>query len=102
MVATQTGAGNMRFSTTGDRRSASERVSTRSRRAAAATVLAVVLAAASPAVADGYDAQLTGHPLRIVAYVVHPIGVILESLIFRPAHWLVHRSSLKGLFGHTD
>jgi hypothetical protein len=56
-----------------------------------------------PAWADPHDSQRSGHPLRITAYVLHPVGVIADTLIFRPAHWLVHRhGSLGNLFGHTD
>ena len=57
---------------------------------------------AAPATADDYDPEEAGHPLRIIAYVVHPVGVILDWLIFRPAHWLVSHDPMKTLFGHTD
>ncbi len=58
--------------------------------------------AAAPAAADDYDPEESAHPLRIIAYVVHPVGVILDWLIVRPAHWLVSREHLKTLFGHTE
>jgi hypothetical protein len=38
----------------------------------------------------------------VVAYVLHPIGVVLDTLIFRPAHWLGSKKPLKGLVGNTD
>lgn len=74
------------------------------RRLAFAAALTVALAAgAGPAGADPYDPQEAGHPLRIVAYALHPAGVILDRLLFRPAHWLVHRHrAIETLFGHTD
>ncbi len=50
--------------------------------------------------ADEYDALRAGHPLRIVGYVAHPVGVALDYLLFRPCHWLVHRKGLKTIFGH--
>jgi len=61
---------------------------------------ALVLALASPALADEYDARRAGHPLRVVAYVVHPIGVALDWLLFRPAHWVVSQPVLSHVFGH--
>jgi hypothetical protein len=40
--------------------------------------------------------------LRILAYCVHPVGVILDYLIFRPAHWVGSHEPMKTLFGHKD
>jgi hypothetical protein len=51
--------------------------------------------------ADEYDPEEAGHPLRITAYALHPVGVILDTLIFRPAHWVVHHEPLTTLFGHS-
>jgi Spy/CpxP family protein refolding chaperone len=56
--------------------------------------------AATPASADTYDPQKAGHPLRIVAYALHPVGVMLDVLLMRPAHWVVTRDSMARLFGH--
>lgn len=50
--------------------------------------------------ADEYDARRAGHPLRIAAYLVHPVGVALDYMIFRPAHWLVSQPVLSTIFGH--
>lgn len=58
------------------------------------------LALSAPALADEYEPQRAGHPARIAAYVVHPVGVILDLLIFRPAHWVVSHEPLAKLFGH--
>ncbi len=75
----------------------------RARRAVVAIALALALVVAgAPATADDYDSEEAAHPLRIIAYVVHPVGVILEWLIVRPAHWIVSQKHLKTLFGHTD
>jgi hypothetical protein len=63
---------------------------------------ASIAIAAGPAAADEYDPQSSGHPVRIVAYVLHPVGVVLDTLIFRPAHWLVMHEPMKTVFGHTD
>jgi hypothetical protein len=62
----------------------------------------VVLVGVAPAAAEDYDESRTGHPLRILAYVVHPVGVILDTLIFRPVHWLGSHEPLKTLFGQED
>jgi hypothetical protein len=71
-------------------------------RSLAAGVAVAMLAVASPAAAEEYDETYTGHPLRIVAYVVHPIGVILDTLIFRPFHWLGSHEPFKTLSGQKD
>jgi hypothetical protein len=58
------------------------------------------LALAAPASADRYDPQRAGHPMRIVAYALHPVGVMLDLLIFRPAHWIGSHEPLASFFGH--
>jgi len=69
----------------------------------AGAVLALgLLAVARPAAADEYDPNYAGHPLRVLAYVVHPLGVLLDYAIFRPAHWVGSHEPLKTIFGHTD
>ena len=72
------------------------------RRLVASALTLVFLAGAAPVTADSYDSSKAGHPLRVAAYVLHPVGVILDTLIFRPAHWLVSRRPLDDLFGHRD
>lgn len=67
----------------------------------AALAAVAVLSVAAPAAADTHDAERSGHPLRVLAYVVHPVGVIVDVLIFRPLHWLGNRQPIKTLFGHT-
>lgn len=69
---------------------------------AAGLALCAAITVSAPAQADEYDSQQTGHPVRIAAYILHPVGVILDTLIFKPAHWLVHREPFTTLFGHTD
>jgi len=61
-----------------------------------------LLFAAGPALADDHNPEDAGHPLRIAGYVLHPIGVLLDTLIFRPAHWIAHLGPLEALFGHKD
>lgn len=69
---------------------------------AAALSLALTAGWASPASADEYDPQDAGHPVRIVAYVLHPIGVAIDYLLLRPAHWVGHQEPFRTLFGHDD
>ena len=61
-----------------------------------------MLALASPAAAHEHDPQESGHPLRIAAYLLHPFGVLLDTVIFRPAHWVVHHEPLRTIFGADD
>ena len=69
---------------------------------ASALLVLGLLAAAGPAAADDYDPTYAGHPLRIIAYVLHPVGVLFDYLIFRPAHWIGSKEPMKTIFGHTD
>lgn len=76
----------------------------RPRRRLLGAALALGLAAATPAAAraDTHDPERAGHPVRVAAYVLHPIGVLLDYLIVRPAHWVVEREPFRTLFGHDD
>ena len=68
---------------------------------AACLVSLMLLGTAVPAAADEYSPQWAAHPVRILAYAVHPIGVALDLLIVRPAHWVVTQNrGLSRLFGH--
>jgi len=49
---------------------------------------------------DEYD-DSQSHPLRVVGYLLHPVGYGLEWVIFRPFHWLVSRENTEKAFGHT-
>ena len=72
-------------------------------RAAALALMAVLAFGAAPASADTYESERAGNPLRVVAYVLHPVGVLLDVLIFRPAHWLGSQPVISQLVGHeTD
>ena len=67
--------------------------------AAALVVLALGLAAPARAGTTRYNPERAGHPLRVVAYVLHPVGVALDTLIFHPAWWLGTHEPLRTLFG---
>ncbi len=68
-------------------------------------VLAAALAAslATPAGAEDryrdYDSRKAGHPLRVIAYAAHPVGVILDRLIFRPAWYIGSFEPIRTLVG---
>lgn len=91
-------------STTGHRRERRQRGSRLRgvKRLLAATTALAVLAVAAPVAAEEYDETYSGHPLRVVAYIVHPIGVILDTLIFRPFHWIGSHEPFKTLSGQKD
>ncbi len=63
--------------------------------------LIVLLGLALPAQAGPtrYEPRRAGHPLRIAAYVAHPFGVILDTLIFHPAWWVGQHEPFHTLFG---
>lgn len=68
-----------------------------------AAALSLTLAA-KPAVAgpDPYD-DSQSHPLRILAYLLHPAAVIAEWVVFRPFHQLVSATEAQEtLFGHRS
>jgi OOP family OmpA-OmpF porin len=59
--------------------------------------------AAKPAFAapDEYD-DSQSHPLRILAYLMHPAAFLVEWTVFRPFHYLVSATEpQEALFGHT-
>lgn len=52
------------------------------------------------AAADEYD-DSQSHPLRALAYLIHPFGVLLEWVVARPGHLLVSGTEeLEYVFGH--
>lgn len=63
--------------------------------------LVVLLGLALPAQAGPtrYEPRRAGHPLRIAAYILHPFGVILDTLIFHPAWWVGQHEPFHTLFG---
>ena len=49
--------------------------------------------------ADEYD-DSQSNPLRLLAYVIHPVGYTLEWLVTRPFHEVVAQPDLEPIFGH--
>jgi uncharacterized membrane protein YhiD involved in acid resistance len=72
------------------------------KRTLAVGLAAVVLGIALPAAAEEYDPGHAGHPVRILAYVVSPIGVLFDYLVMRPAHWLGGLEPLATLLGRDE
>ena len=67
-----------------------------------ALALAFALAALSSPAGAGttrYNPQRSGHPLRIIAYMLHPVGVVADTLLFHLAWWLGTHEPLRTLFG---
>lgn len=40
------------------------------------------------------------HPLRLGAYLLHPVGFALEWLVGRPFHYIISRPYLDRVFGY--
>ncbi len=57
---------------------------------------------ANTPVQDDYDPRSAAHPLRIVAYGLHPVGVALDWMIVRPAVWVVRHEPFRTIFGYDD
>lgn len=57
---------------------------------------------ASTQVPDDHDPSRAAHPLRIVAYGLHPVGVALDWILVRPAVWVVRHEPFRTIFGYDD
>jgi hypothetical protein len=62
------------------------------------TIALLLLAPLAGRAAD-YDPLRAGHPIRIAAYVLHPVGVLLDYMIFRPAWWMGQHEPVRTIFG---
>jgi hypothetical protein len=71
------------------------------KRIATLCVLAAALTAA-PALADDHRSDRSGHPLKLIGTVLYPVGWLIDTVIFRPAHWLQHREPVKTVTGHDE
>ncbi|MEN6626598.1 MAG: hypothetical protein ABFD69_10255 [Candidatus Sumerlaeia bacterium] len=59
-----------------------------------------MMAAPSIAQAHVYDRDDSDYPLRYVAYVVHPVGMLAEYAVLRPIHWVVSQPVVAPIVGH--
>ena len=66
----------------------------------ALVVAGLVVVPATGRAHDAYD-DTQSHPLRLIAYAVHPVGYALEWLVMRPIHFGVSQPSVERVFGHT-
>ena len=71
-------------------------------RSTAALLALALLIPAGAASADDHRPDRTGHPLKIIGVVLHPVGVLLDYVVFRPAHWLAHHEPVKTATGHEE
>src|SRR5690606_12739054 len=75
-------------------------------KAITALLAVAMVAVVAPASAHRYSRTDDGHPLRLIAHVVHPVGILLEYGIFRPVHHFVSECDPFGgndiLFGHKS
>ena len=62
-------------------------------------LLAVTVADAQ---ADRYDPKKAGNPIRISAYILHPVGVLLDYGLMRPCFWVVQREPFSTIFGYES
>lgn len=63
--------------------------------------LALMFAAApATSFAHSYDTDDSDNPLRLVAYVLHPVGVAVQDFVLRPIHRLVSGPESSYWFGH--
>jgi len=64
-------------------------------------LVAVVMGGAATARAhDAYD-DSESHPLRLIAYVVHPVGWLTEWMVTRPIHFIASNPQLERISGHV-
>jgi hypothetical protein len=66
---------------------------------ALALVLGVVVLSGPARAHDAYD-DSQSHPLRVAAYLAHPVGWALEWMLARPFHFLVSEPGNETIFGH--
>jgi len=51
--------------------------------------------------AEQYDPQKAGNPIRIAAYILHPVGVLLDYGLMRPCFYVVKREPFSTIFGYV-
>ncbi|MCC6546240.1 hypothetical protein IT570_03640 [Candidatus Sumerlaeota bacterium] len=67
-----------------------------------AFALAAVLAATATSNADRYTRAHGDNPMRILGYVLNPVGLALEYVVMRPIHWVVSQPDMDIVFGHKS
>ena len=65
--------------------------------------LVALMASAAPARADEpYDPKGAGNPVRIAAYIMSPVGVLIDYAIMRPAWWIGSHEPFRTIFGRSN
>lgn len=64
-------------------------------------IAALVLFLSGPLAVEAadYQAEDAGHPVRIAAYILHPVGWLIDRLIFYPAWWIGQKQPFRTIFG---
>ncbi len=65
-----------------------------------AFVCCILLCAATGYADEEYNPQEAGHPLKITAYLLFPIGTLLDYGLMRPAYWVVRQEPMRTIFGY--
>ena len=66
-----------------------------------AAIVAMLFAIPAKSQAHSYDPDDSDHPLRLIAYVLNPIGVAVQDFVLRPIHRFVSGSPGRAYwFGH--
>jgi hypothetical protein len=67
-------------------------------------VAGILTVAATPgeAKAEQYDPQKAANPIRIAAYILHPVGVLLDYGLVRPCYWVVRHEPFSTIFGYEE
>jgi hypothetical protein len=65
-------------------------------------VIGILTCSLTPAEAgaERYDPKKAGNPVRIAAYLLHPVGVLIDYGLMRPCFWLVQREPFSTIFGY--
>ena len=66
-------------------------------------VIGLLASVVTVKVADAgeYDPKQAGNPLRILAYLLHPVGVLIDYALMRPCFYVVEREPFSTIFGYV-
>ena len=65
-------------------------------------VLAFVACVQPARAAEEYEPRMAGNPVRIAAYILSPVGVLIDYAIMRPAWWIGSHEPFRTIFGRTN
>lgn len=66
-----------------------------------AVVGVLLLLGSTGAFAHDFDRHYDQHPLRILAYPFHAVGIFAEFSVTRPIHWLASQKNWDVILGHV-